>query len=248
MEFGDLFGTGFDLSRIVRTSTSQFANALEPASKLMTSLQRPDDEIANAVTHGFGFLLSLAATGFLIHQVRTQSDARIIACGLYSASLIMVFGASTLSHLCYDLRWRQRFRTLDQASIFLLIAGTYTPFAVVYLYQGWWCVVLIIMWIVASLGIARVAYVRDLPRRDKLLFGAMGIIPSATLGELSRLAPTPVLIGILLGGASYLVGTIFLRLSGSVPFTHAVWHMLVVLGSGFHYWSILAAISDHHSE
>ena len=214
----------------------------------MTSLVRPDDEIANVLTHGVGFLLSLAATVHLINQVRNQSDARILACGIYCASLIMVFSASTLSHLCYDLGWRQRFRTLDQASIFLLIAGTYTPFAVVYLYQGWWCAVLIIMWGIALLGIARVAYVRDLPRKDKILFGVMGLIPSATLGELSRLAPTAVICGILLGGACYSVGTIFLRLSGSVRFTHAIWHVLVVLGSSCHYWSILAAISDHPFE
>lgn len=214
----------------------------------MTSLERPQDEMANVITHGMGFLFSLAAAAFLVERVHQQSTARIVACDLYSASLILVFGASTLSHLCYSLDWRRRFRTLDQASIFLLIAGTYTPFATVYLCQGRWYAVLIIMWLLALLGVLRTVHVRDLSRNDKVLFGVMGFLPSVTLTELSRRAPTAVIVGIILGGACYSIGAIFLRFSGTVRYSHAIWHTFVVAGGTFHYWAVLVAISDHCCE
>jgi len=114
--------------------------------QLMTSLARPPDEFANFITHGLGFLLSLAAVGYLIAQIAGQPADLLAACSLYSMTLLLVYGSSTLSHLFYDSTWRQRFRTWDQASIFLLIAGTYTPFAVMYLDHGAW------QWLLVCIG------------------------------------------------------------------------------------------------
>lgn len=212
---------------------------------MMTSLTRPQDEMVNAMTHAVGFVLSLLAAACLLERVHHQSIARIVACTIYAATLVLVFGVSTLSHLFYDLNWRRRFRTLDQAVIFLLIAGTYTPLAAVYLSEGWWLGILVAMWILAFIGIFRVAQVRDLSRKDKALFGLMGFVPSVTLIKLSQVAPSEVIIGIIIGGACYCVGAIFLRFSAAVRYMHAVWHTFVLAGSGFHYWSILIAISVH---
>lgn len=210
----------------------------------MTSLVRPNDEMANVISHGFGFLLSLAATGHLMARVDDQSIALIISCGVYCATLILVYGSSTLSHLFYDLIWRRRLRMLDQATIFLLIAGTYTPLAVKYLDHGWWRLILIAMWSLALLGTVRVLRVHDLSRNDKFIYGFLGYLPVVTLGEICRQSPMAVVLWIIAGGACYSVGAIFLRLSSSVRYAHAVWHILVLAGSTCHYAAILIATAD----
>ena len=203
--------------------------------------------MANVITHGLGFLLSLAAVCILTQRVAGQSTALVAACAIYAAALLLVYGNSTLSHLFYDVAWRQRFRTLDQASIFLLIAGTYTPFAVMYLNHGGWPWLLASMWALAILGIARVITVRDLSRSDKFLYGLIGILPAVGLCELSRHAPGPVIFWIIAGGACYSLGSIFLSLSAAVRYAHALWHILVMAGSACHYWAILLALADHRS-
>lgn len=213
----------------------------------MTSLQRPNDELANVITHGLGFLLSLAAVYHLTQRVAGQSAALVAACQIYAVALLLVYGNSTLSHLFYDVAWRQRFRTLDQASIFLLIAGTYTPFAVMYLNHGGWPWLLASMWAFALLGVARVITVRDLSRSDKILYGVIGFLPAIGLGELPRHAPAAVIFWIIAGGACYSLGSIFLRLSAAVRYSHALWHILVMAGSACHYWAILLALADHRS-
>ncbi|MDZ4685374.1 MAG: hemolysin III family protein [Planctomycetaceae bacterium] len=162
--------------------------------QLMTSLARPPDEFANFITHGLGFLLSLAAVGYLIAQIAGQPADLLAACSLYSMTLLLVYGSSTLSHLFYDSTWRQRFRTWDQASIFLLIAGTYTPFAVMYLDHGAWQWLLVCMWSLSTLGVWRVVQVRDLSSGDKLSYGVLGFLPVVALGELSQRAPSAVLV------------------------------------------------------
>jgi hemolysin III len=210
----------------------------------MTSLARPPDEWANCTTHGVGFLLSLPAAGYLLARVAGQSAALVAACSLYSAALLLVYGTSTLSHLFYDSTWRRRLRACDQACIFLLITGTYTPFAVMYLNHGVWWWLLAGMWVLSALGICRVVQICDLSRTDKLAYGLLGLLPLIALGELTRSAPGGVPAGIVAGGVCYLGGAIFLRQSASVRYAHAAWHLLVIAGSACHYWALLLAIND----
>ncbi len=211
----------------------------------MTGVERPVDEIANLITHGIGFLISLAAAGYLMQSVAGRSPSLIAACAIYVASLMLVYGSSTLSHLFYDLQWRKRFRSLDQASIFLLIAGTCTPLGVMYLNHGSWQWLLVSMWFLATIGIGRVVHVRDLSRTDKSLYGLMGFLPVVGLGEMSRQAPENVIFWVIAGGACYTLGTLFLCWSTRVRYSHAVWHLLVMSGSACHYWAILLMISAH---
>lgn len=213
----------------------------------MTNAVRPTDEMANVITHGLGFVLSLGAVCWLTQRVVGQSAALVVACEIYAVALLLMYGNSTLSHLFYDVAWRKPFRTLDQASIFLLIAATYTPFAVMYMDHGGWLWLLISMWGLACLGIGRVIYVRDLSRTDKYFYGVMGFLPAVGLAELSRHAPGMVIFWIIAGGACYSLGSLFLRLSASVRYAHAIWHILVIAGSACHYWAILLAIADRHS-
>jgi hemolysin III len=209
----------------------------------MTSLERPDDELANAITHGIGFLLTVAASIFLFVRVAHQTLAVIAACSIYAVSLMLVYGASTLSHLFQNTTLRRRFRTLDQACIFLLIAGSYAPFATLFLYEGGWQIVLVVMWMLAVLGAAKVYKVRDLSRKDKYLFAVIGILPVVTLGELVRRAPINVVWWIVAGGICYGLGAPFLRFSTSFRYSHAIWHTLVVVGSACHYVGVIRALA-----
>jgi hypothetical protein len=94
----------------------------------MTSEQRPADEIFNLLTHVLGFLLSLVATFLLMAIVMARGELRtILACGVYCLTLVLLYGASALSHAFHDLGLRRMFRTMDQACIYLLIAGSMTP-------------------------------------------------------------------------------------------------------------------------
>lgn len=209
----------------------------------MTSSIRPPDELANVLTHGLGLLLSFLAAGSLMTHVADQSVRVRIGCGVYSVTLVLVYGSSTLSHLFYNVNWRGRFRTLDQACIFLLIAGTYTPFAMVYMNHGEWWLLLLVMWLVALVGVLRVLLVRDLPRIDKVLYGVLGMLPAIALPDLSRVASAALIAWIVAGGACYLLGTIFLRLSSVVRYAHAVWHVMVIMGSACHYRAVVLAVA-----
>ena len=210
----------------------------------MTSAQRPVDESANLITHGLGFLLSLVATVYLMrlvvpgHQLQT-----IVACGVYCSTLVLLYAASTLSHTFHDLELRRLFRTLDQACIFLLIAGSITPYAVIFLNHGWWWLLLWTMWGLALTGVVFVLRRRDLSGPAKFSYGVMGWLPIVALWELYHRAPLDMLLWLVAGGAFYSIGAIFLTLDRRVRYFHAVWHLLVIAGSICHYVGIIAYVA-----
>mgnify|MGYP001101878132 FL=1 len=210
----------------------------------MTGEQRPGDELANLLTHALGFLLSLAATFLLMPIVIARQDLRTaLACGVYCLTLVLLYGASTLSHAFRDRGLRRMFRTLDQACIYLLIAGSMTPFAVVFLRQGRWWLFLPAMWALAVAGVLFVLRRRDLSGPVKITYGALGWLPVVAFPELSRHAPFGLLLWIVAAGAFYSTGTIFLALDRRVRYFHALWHMFVVAGSICHYVGVLVYVA-----
>lgn len=207
----------------------------------MTTEHRPIDESANLLTHGFGLLLSLAATVYLMQVVIPGQHWRTIAaCAVYCATLVLLYAASTLSHAFHDLDLRRLFRTVDQACIFLMIAGSFTPFAVVFLNHGWWWLLLSAMWISAFAGVLFVIRRRNLSGPAKIPYGIMGWLPVLSLHELYLRAPHDMLLWIVIGGAFYSIGAIFLALDRRVRYFHALWHTLVIAGSIAHYVGVIA--------
>jgi hemolysin III len=201
---------------------------------------RPVDEHANLITHGLGFLLSLAASVLLMSVVNNGRPATdIIVCGIYCVSLIGLYAASTLSHMFYDLAWRRLFRTLDQACIYLLIAGSFTPVAVVYLGHGWWPLLLAAMWVLAIVGVFLVFRMRNLTPAAKMTYGILGWLPVISLRVLFEAAPLEVIVWVVAGGLFYSVGALFLRFDAHVRYFHALWHTFVIAGSICHYMAIL---------
>lgn len=210
----------------------------------MCSEERPIDEAANLITHGFGFLLSVLASVYLMAVVVSTDQLKtFVACGVYCATLISLYGASTLSHAFHDLELRRMFRTLDQACIFLLIAGSFTPFAVIFLNRGYWWLLLLLMWLLALAGVAFVLQRRNLARLAKVPYGLMGWLPAIALGELYHRAPHDMLSWIVAGGACYSAGILFLALDRRVRYFHAVWHTLVIAGSVCHYLGVIVFVA-----
>ncbi|WP_437205823.1 PAQR family membrane homeostasis protein TrhA [Planctomicrobium sp. SH664] len=215
--------------------------AVPPAP--MAAEVRPEDEFANFLTHGYGFLLSVLGSIVLMEFALKHSPPRVLAgCGVYCFSLIGLYGASTLSHSFYDLRWRRWFRTLDQAFIYVLIAGSFTPYATVFLMEGRWPLLLAAMWFFALLGVALVLWMRNLSTLARFTYGILGWLPVLSVPELVRVAPMNILFWVLLGGVFYSIGTIFLANDRKVRYLHALWHAFVIAGSTSHYIAILLLV------
>jgi len=199
-----------------------------------------EEEAVNALTHGLGLVLSVIGAVVMAMTVIRHPDVwRIVGATVYVASLMAVYAMSTLSHSFHTPRWREFFRALDQGTIYLLIAATYTPFSLVYLRTTPWWLLLGTVWTLAICGfIAKVFF------RNRVQVAT--IWPCLILGWMPVIS-VPYLIGVvpiaagwwmLVGGLCYTIGTIFLRYDYKVRHFHAVWHVMVLAGSLCHFLAI----------
>ncbi len=197
----------------------------------------PRDELANALTHGLGSLLAVAASVWMIARAgATGNWPLIVACTAYGFSLAGVFFSSAMSHWIMDAAGRTVFRRLDQGFIYLLIVATYTPFSLVYLPGWWWATILITMWLIALAGFAsKVLLAHRVDRVSVIGYIALGWLPA--LGGVTAAANVPpeALWGIVGGGVLYTIGTWFLFHDRRRWFYHAVWHVFVVAAAAVHF-------------
>lgn len=197
------------------------------------------NEILNAVTHGIGVILSIIGMVFLIIKgVQINSIEHVVAYSIYGISLILLFLASTLFHSLIFTKAKNFLQLMDHSSIYLLIAGTYTPYCLLTIKGklGW--ALFIIIWLMAGLGIIY-----------KSLFlakkGNSAVFIYILMGWLCLVAVKPLYQGLgltgtlllVLGGVAYTVGALFYQMK-SVKFMHVVWHLFVLLGAGFMYFSV----------
>ena len=203
------------------------------------------DEIANTITHGIGLLLSLVGAVILVASTWRDSDLwRAAGCSIYAVTLVSVFAASTLSHWCHQPHWRRRYRALDQGVIYLLIVGTFTPFALAYLRTGPWLGFLSVMWMLAFGGfISKVFFSRRVEAVSLWLYLALGWMPVVAIRPLTEVAPSAGLWWMLIGGICYTFGTLFLIFDQRVPYFHAIWHVCVIAGAACHFSSILLYVA-----
>lgn len=207
---------------------------------------RTREEIANITLHAFGFFFSLIGFGVLVAlAARTGSTLHIVSSSVYAASLLMVYIGSLLFHtsLALDLAWKKALEIVDHCAIFLLIAGTYTPFLMVSLggALGWGMLALV--W---SLAIGGILYKIFRYYRSDLL----STLAYIAMGWLSVFIAWPLygVIGIggmgllVLGGVFYTIGAVFYLKDKSFRFAHAVWHLFVLVASLCHYAAILAFV------
>lgn len=201
------------------------------------------NEVLNAVTHGIGFGLSIAGLVILlIKGARLDSPIHIISYAIYGSMMILLFLFSTLFHSLMFTRAKKVFQVFDHASIFLLIAGSYTPFCLLSI-QGWlgWTL-FILIWLLAISGIVY----KSLTLHKKETLSKISTLIYINMGWLCVIAFKPLIASLgfwgtfLLtsGGVSYTVGALFYSIK-SVRFMHVVWHLFVMLGAGLMYFSVL---------
>ncbi|HQP27109.1 MAG TPA: hemolysin III family protein, partial [Candidatus Syntrophosphaera sp.] len=202
------------------------------------------EEIANSITHGTGVGLSIAALVILVVFAARKGDTwKIASFSVYGATLIILYLASTLYHAITHPGLKRFFRVLDHCSIFLLIAGTYTPVTIGVMRGAWGWTLFGVIWALAIVGINLKIFALD--RRKKLslliylLMGWMIVIAVKPL--LSYLEPAS-LIWLFVGGACYTLGIIFFVLK-KLPFAHSVWHLFVLGGSICHFFAMLNLVA-----
>lgn len=198
------------------------------------------EEIANSVIHGVGVALAVGGLGVLTAFASLHGNAwHIVGCSIFGAALILLYTASTLYHGIPHPRAKAVLRILDHAAIFLLIAGTYTPFVLVSLRAPWRWVVLGAIWALASVGIVfKAVLLRKWAAVSTVLYAALGWV--AVLGIkplLAAIAPGGLVL-LLLGGLAYTAGIGF-YVWRRLPYHHAIWHVFVLVGSVLHFFAVL---------
>jgi hemolysin III len=207
--------------------------------KIRVGFYSTDEEIANAVTHGVGALLSIAALAVLIGLALIFGDGlTLFAAALYGASLVILYGMSTLYHAITHTKAKKVFRVCDRCSIFLLIAGTYSPFTLVALRGplGFW--LFGIIWGVAIVGIVlNTVNLRRFEIISVVLYLLMGWAVMIAIKTLYFTLPATGFWLLVSGGIVYTLGIAFFACKWK--FAHSVWHLFVLCGSLLHFLSII---------
>jgi hemolysin III len=200
----------------------------------------PGEEITNAILHGVGLGLAIAALAVLVVMASLSGNAwHIVSFSIYGATLVLLYLSSTLYHGFYAGRVKQFFRIFDHSAIFLLIAGTYTPIALITLHGrlGW--MVCGVVWGIAAAGIVGKAFwANRFAVLSTLLYLAMGWIVVIVAKPLLAHLNTASLVFLGLGGLFYTLGTVF-YLWRKLKFHHAIWHLFVLAGSICHFFTVL---------
>ena len=198
------------------------------------------EEIANSVTHGIGALLSIVGTVLLVlRAVRVGNAVHIASVSIYGVTLILLHLSSTLYHALQAPRAKVVFRVFDHCSIYLLIAGTYTPFLLISLWGAWGLTLLITIWVLAIGGIVfKSVFLGRLRKASVGIYLLMGWLIVIAAREVWLRVPHEALLGMAIGGGFYTLGVIFYAWK-QLPYNHAIWHLFVLGGSISHYFAIL---------
>jgi hemolysin III len=198
------------------------------------------EEFASTVTHGVGLLLSLGGLTVLVVLAALRGTAwHIVSCAVYGATLVLLYTASTLYHAVRTPRAKRILRILDHGAIYLLIAGTYTPFTLVTLRGGLGWTLFGLVWGLAIVGIVfKVFHVTRFPILSTLVYLSMGWLVVIAWRPVMRMIPGGGLALLLAGGIAYTAGVLFYA-SHKLPFNHAIWHLFVLAGSICHYAAVL---------
>ncbi|NIM01681.1 MAG: hemolysin III family protein [Acidobacteria bacterium] len=198
-------------------------------------------ELANGITHGVGFVLSqLGLVALVIVAVARGSARHVVACSIYGATLVLLYLASTLYHSVRAPRAKRILRLIDHISIYLLIAGTYTPFTLVTLRGGWGWSLFGVIWGLALVGTVFKLFVP--PGRweavSMVLYLAMGWLAIVAFRPLQDSLATAGMVWVFAGGLAYTIGVVFYFWE-SILHHHAIWHIFVMLGSACHFFAVM---------
>ena len=201
-------------------------------------IQSPFEEKLNAFTHAIGALFGIAALVLLIVFNTTKTDWSLFSVIVYGISIIVLFSASTLYHSVTNEKKKHYFRIIDHISIYLLIAGTYTPVLLISLEQtlGW--TLFWVVWGIAAFGvILKLFFTGKFEIFSTLLYLVMGWLIVFDFSKLSEIIGSDGILFLFAGGLSYTVGIIFYAIQ-KIPYNHVIWHLFVLAGAIFHFFMI----------
>lgn len=199
------------------------------------------EELANSLTHALGIVLSVVGLTALVAVAAARGGGvrEIASCAIYGTTLIVLYTTSTLYHSIASETTKRFLRILDHLAIFLLIAGTYTPFVLIALRGIWGWTLFGIIWTLAALGVAiELSQLRRFRRVMIALYVAMGWVGLIAIKPLVAALPAAGLWLLFGGGVSYTAGVAFYRWH-SLRYHHAVWHLFVLGGSVLQYFAVL---------
>ncbi len=199
------------------------------------------EEVANSISHGIGLIAALVATPFLItHAVRRGDTGFIVGASLFGATMVLLYLASTLYHAFPTGKARHVFQVIEHAAIFLLIAGTYTPFTLGVLYGEWGWTLLGLIWGLAVVGVVLKAFNKmEHPIASTGLYLLMGWLILIAVGPLYDRIPVSGLLWLVAGGVAYTIGVFFFVADSHLRYGHFIWHLFVMAGTTCHYFAVL---------
>jgi len=200
-------------------------------------------ELANSVTHGAGLALAVAGCAAIVTLATFRGNAwHIVACSVYGATLVCLYAASTVYHSVRSRRVKRAMRILDHSAIFLLIAGTYTPFTLVNMRGGWGWSLFGLVWGLAVAGIIfKVWFVEHFPIASTIVYLAMGWLAVVAVRPVLAMVPLAGVLWLLAGGLLYTAGVGFFAWE-KLPYHHAIWHVFVIGGSVCHFVAVVRAV------
>jgi len=201
------------------------------------------EEILHTVTHGVGLVLSLAGFVVLVTLAAARGGAfHVVGCAIYGATLVVLYASSTLYHALPWSRAKHALRLLDGLAIYLLIAGTYTPFTLVTLRGGWGWTMFGLVWTLALFGmVVEIATRRRIRGLSPVLYVLLGWLAVVAIDPILAAVPPLGIALIVLGGLAYMGGLVFYAWE-RLAYHHAVWHVFVLAGSAFHFLAVLYTV------
>lgn len=200
------------------------------------------EEIANSITHGLGILFAVGGlTALMVLTAYFGTTSHLVSYLVYGISMLLLYTASTLYHAIPGERAKRFFKICDHSAIYLLIAGTYTPFLVLNLQGKMAWIAVTIIWSIALAGIIfKLFFTGRFKGLSTLLYIGMGWMVVFLAEPLSAAMNPEAMHWLVIGGVTYTAGTIFYMMK-NMPYSHAIWHMFVLLGSIFHFTAIVYA-------
>ena len=204
-------------------------------------MQSAGEELANSISHGIGLCAALIGAPILLLEARRSSPGFFLGTLIFAVTLSMLYLGSTLYHAWPQTRGKSVLRTLDHSAIFLLIAGTYTPFTLGPLRGSWGSTMLALIWALAIFGVILKA-TRGASRHPKLgmtLYLGTGWLALIAVRPMMLAIPFAALFWLVAGGVAYTTGVLFF-VNERLRYSHFIWHLFVLLGSSCHFLAVLS--------
>lgn len=218
----------------------QQQNPIQTERRLHGREQSLGEEIANTISHSVGLGAAIVGTPLLIvHSVQQGSIGYIVGSSIFSATMIALYLASSLYHSFRPGKLKHIFRIIDHSAVYLLIAGTYTPFTLGVLYGAWGWTLLVLIWVLALTGVVlKVLRRMSHPLISTILYLLMGWLIIVAIDPLYQRLPAAGLAWLVAGGLAYTAGTIFFVSDSRLRFGHFIWHWFVLAGTTCHYFAV----------